>query len=311
MKLNVGVLRGGTSSEYEISLKSGGAVLSHLDRDLYKPVDLLVTRDGVVHADGIETEGGKLRGIVDIVFNALHGGSGEDGTAQKILDDLRIPQTGSGSEDVIDRIKTKDRLKNLGVKMPYGLVFELSLDEREDFEESVLKKAKEVFERISPSWIIKPKRGGSSADTFIARDFTELYLAMKDVFRKNTLVLVEEYIKGREIVGGLIENFRGKENYMLMPLEVKESPFGLISPRDISSEKKEHLTDVLKDVKRELGLKHYFTVNFILTPKDLYLVEIDALPHLHEGGVLTKSLAETGVGMPEFVNHCVKLALKN
>ena len=67
MKLNVGILRGGVSPEYETSIKSGGQALFHLNRDKYRPIDLLVSRDGVLHADGAPIEGKNLRGIDELI----------------------------------------------------------------------------------------------------------------------------------------------------------------------------------------------------------------------------------------------------
>ncbi len=305
-KLNVGVMRGGISGEYEASLKTGAIILNNLDREKYRPVDLLITKEGILHADGLPIQAKSLRGLVDVVWNALHGGPGEDGTIQKILSDLNVPQTGSGSEFVLNKQLAKEKLRNFKIRTPYGLAFEL--EENNDFEEDVKKKAGETFNRISPPWIVKPLVGGTSIDAFIARDFSELFLAMKEVFRKHKNILVEECVKGREVVGGLIDNFRGREHYDLLPLEIKENRFA--HARDLSSSDKDLLKDILIKAKKELDLRQYFTANFILTPRGAYLLEIDSLPHLHDEAVLSKSLGELGIGMPEFIDHCISLAVK-
>ena len=78
-RIRVGVLRGGPSSEYDISLKTGGHVLRHLKEDTYIPQDIFISRDGVWHARGFESTPERILKNVDVVFNALHGEYGEDG----------------------------------------------------------------------------------------------------------------------------------------------------------------------------------------------------------------------------------------
>jgi D-alanine-D-alanine ligase len=320
MKLNVGILRGGPSPEYETSIKSGGQALLYIDRDKYRPIDLLVDRAGIIHADGSPIEPKSLRGIVDVVLNAMHGGAGEDGTVQKILSDLNIPYTGSGSKIVLNKHSTKEELKNMGVRTPFGITF--SVDKNSpDFEEFVEEKAKESFSRISPPWIIKPTLGGSSIDTFIAYDFSELFLAIKEVLRNHDHVLIEEYVRGREVTMGLIENFRGEENYFLMPTEIKKEKkildsitrrdgnYQTINPRDLGAQK-EIMQKFMVETKNKLGLKHYFTADFIVTPFGIYLLEIDALPAIDENAVLPKKLEAVGSNTSEFLDHILGQALK-
>ena len=92
----VGIIRGGISGEYDVSLKTGGAVLRHLPSH-YTPVDILIDKKGVWHRGGIAHAPEKALSHVDVVFNALHGYYGEDGKLQKFLDHLQVPYTGSGA----------------------------------------------------------------------------------------------------------------------------------------------------------------------------------------------------------------------
>lgn len=95
-KIRVGVIRGGPSSEYGVSLKTGSEVLKYLSTDKYLPIDILIDRQGKWHWWGLPTTPDKIASRVDLVFNALHGEYGEDGEVQSILDDLGIPYSGSG-----------------------------------------------------------------------------------------------------------------------------------------------------------------------------------------------------------------------
>ena len=93
-KIRVGVLRGGPSSEHEISLRTGVHVLKNLP-DKYSPVDIFVDRSGVWHLQGVVTETKRVLRKIDVLFNALHGEYGEDGTLQYMLDAFGVPYTGS------------------------------------------------------------------------------------------------------------------------------------------------------------------------------------------------------------------------
>jgi len=89
--ITVAVLRGGPSSEHELSLKTGAAVLQHLDHERYRPIDVYLDRQGMWYVRGIPMTPERALVGTDAVFNALHGQYGEDGTLQRILDRLAIP----------------------------------------------------------------------------------------------------------------------------------------------------------------------------------------------------------------------------
>src|SRR3989344_1849272 len=93
-RTTVGVLRGGPSSEYDVSLKTGAAVLKNLPRH-YRGVDILIDKNGYLHMNGLPVWPEKISRKVDVVFNALHGYYGEDGKIQKLLELFSVPYTGS------------------------------------------------------------------------------------------------------------------------------------------------------------------------------------------------------------------------
>src|SRR3989344_6778687 len=91
----VGVLRGGASSEYDLSLKTGGAILNALPESDYDVRDILIDKQGYWHSQGRPAEPHRAIAQVDVVVNGLHGGAGEDGRVQRILESAGIPYTGS------------------------------------------------------------------------------------------------------------------------------------------------------------------------------------------------------------------------
>ena len=96
-RMSVGVLRGGTSSEYELSLKTGAAMLAALPDDKYDTRDIFIDKRGYWHMRGAPADAGRILSQVDVALNALHGGAGEDGTVQRILERAGVPYAGARS----------------------------------------------------------------------------------------------------------------------------------------------------------------------------------------------------------------------
>src|SRR5277367_6763879 len=92
----VGVLRGGTSSEYELSLKTGATMLAALPEEHYDTRDIFIDKRGIWHLRGMPVAPHRALQQVDVVLNGLHGGMGEDGTVQRFLDKTGIPYAGAG-----------------------------------------------------------------------------------------------------------------------------------------------------------------------------------------------------------------------
>ena len=119
-KKKVGVLRGGPSSEYEVSLKTGKSVIDNL-ADRYEVLDIFIDKEGTWHYLGAPITPEKVFKKVDVIFNALHGAYGEDGTVQKLLDTFGVPYTGStalASAVGMNKVLSKQIYKNNKLKTP-------------------------------------------------------------------------------------------------------------------------------------------------------------------------------------------------
>ena len=183
--IRVGVVRGGPGHEYEVSLKTGQSVLKYLAPEKYQVKDILITRDGTWHVNGLETTPDRLTPQVDLIFNALHGEYGEDGEIQALLDDLGIPYTGSGrlaSARAINKQLTKEALKESGLKMAEGLVV--------SSEDDIPLKIKEIFMKLAPPWIIKPLDSGSSVGLAYALTVNQLAEAIIESLNYSDQTLV-------------------------------------------------------------------------------------------------------------------------
>jgi len=321
-KKRLGILRGGLGSEYDISLKTGENVLNNLAQNPdYELHDILITKDGTWHHRGLPVAPGDLPERVDLIFNALHGDFGEDGEVQNILDDINLPYTGVGRESAlltINKDKTKELLKDHGILTPYGLTLEVTNPDDDAL-------AYEVFSRVSPPWVIKPVNKGSSVGVYQAFDFPNLRESIKKASRFSSRVLVEEFIRGREATCGLIEDFRNNKTYTLPVSEIlksKDQPIwnyedkysgatNIMCPATFLDEEKYQIQEIAKRASEVLGLRHYCRADFILSPRGVYLLEINSLPDLSPNSTFVKSFESIGLEAPQFLDHIVKLASRD
>ena len=332
--IKVGVIRVGISSEYDVSLKTGGNVISHLLNDklnkIYKPIDILIDKDGVWYIQGKPTSIEKVFNNVDVIFNALHGDYGEDGKVQQVLDTWGIPYTGSKSFPSAvgyNKVLSKEQFRLLGIKTPKHLLFPVY---QKDFdgpiEDYAIRKAKEVHSKISPPWIVKPVSSGSSMGVIVCKTFDDLIRAFNDGVNQKVSVLVEEMIEGKEATVGVIENFRGKDLYVLPSIEIrvpKENNFfdydakysgksEEICPGNFTREEKEELERLAKLIHKGLNLSHYSRSDFIVHPKrGIFVLEVNTLPGLTDESLIPKGLRAVGADVSEFIHHIISLARKS
>ncbi len=221
-RIKVAVLRGGPSSEYEVSLLSGQNVLKNLS-DTFIPTDVFISKDGLWHIDGVEMPPEKIFQSHDVIFNALHGEWGEDGKLQQMLDHAHVKYTGSkalASALGMNKLMSKKIFSSYGLKTALYRVVKKG-EENE-------KLAHEIFKTFPMPAIIKPNGSGSSKGITLVKTLKDILPALKKAFQLGDTALVEELISGKEATCGVLENFRGKNIYALPPIEIrkpKESEF--------------------------------------------------------------------------------------
>lgn len=331
--IKVGVIRGGVSGEYEVSLASGAQVLSHLRSDVlkdkYTAVDIFIDRDGIWHINGIPITIDKVVTKVDVIINALHGDYGEDGKVQELLEKWKIPYTGSGpvpSAIGYNKFLTKQEFIKLGINTPQHILFPAYQDDIDGPRNRYAqKKAREVWERLPPPWIVKPLTGGSSIGMQVCKTFQSLVDAFEAGMNEKVSILVEEFIKGKEATVGVINNFRNKDVYALPPIEIripKGSTFfdnnvkyngqsQEICPGNFTSKEKEELERLASLIHSGLNLSHYSRSDFIIHPKrGIFALEVNTLPGLTSESLMPKALNAVGSSLPEFIEHIINLAFK-
>jgi D-alanine-D-alanine ligase len=317
-KVKVGVLRGGPNEEYEVSLDSGANVLRHLPKDKYETHDILIDRDGLWHHQGLPIEPAKLRNRVDVVFNAMHGIYGEDGTVQKMLDDLMIPYNGSGAYSsgiAFNKHAAKKIVQGAGIQVPRHVT--IGVDEASE------RHLLNIFRTFHHPSVVKPVAYGSTIGVTIADSFHDFLDGIAEAFNYGTRVMIEEYIPGQEATCGVIEDYRGQRYYRMMPIEVvPHSGTGFfdydakyagksdeICPSRFKRSIVREIEELTERVHRILGLKHYSRSDFRIHPRrGVFYLETNTLPGLTTGSLIPLSMRASGCEFPELLDHIVKLA---
>lgn len=319
-KTRVAVLRGGPSSEYHVSLKTGATVLAHLPEKYYG-MDVFIDPEGNWHCQGKREEPHKILMRVDVVWNALHGEYGEDGTVQHLLESHAIPFSGSrrmGAAFSMNKAFSKKLVQEAGMKTPH-----FKLLRSEDIQ-SIKTLAAELYRTFPQPCIVKPAAKGSSIGVSLAQTTDELVAALTAAFSISDTVIVEEFIEGREAMCGIVEGFRDTLHYPLLPVEIVsggsrfldfETRYGGEAkhrcPGGFTVEEKQELQRLATEIHKVLGLRHYSRSEFIVHPRrGIFFLEADALPDLHEGvSPYLQSLHAVGSSIPHFLDHVLQLAL--
>jgi len=319
VRTTVGVLRGGTSGEYDLSLKTGAAVLNALPDETYQTRDIFIDKRGYWHLRGVPVTATRALSQVDVVVNALHGGVGEDGSVQRILEQAGVPYTGArplAAHQSLNKARAYEIFKKAGIRIPQTIVFSV------DDALSTGEMAEMVFAEIAPPYVVKPAGEGASRGIEIAMSFSDLPDTLGDVLDAFGTVIVQHYISGREATVGVIEDFRGQELYVLPPAEVI-IPDGSIFvesthhdnallrhnvPSTFGIKEKEALMTLARLAHRALELSHFSRADFIVTPSAAYLLEVNAIPGLYQGAAFPAMLESVGSSVREFIEHSISLA---
>jgi D-alanine-D-alanine ligase len=286
----IGVLFGGVSSEREISLRSGKNVCTALESLGYKviPVDI-VSRDC--------TE--QLREAkIDVAYVILHGVFGEDGDIQQILEDLKIPYTGSGvtsSAQCMDKLSCKTLLLKAGLPVP-------------------------GFTRAAPA-VVKAPCEGSSIGVTIVHTQDELEKAYRDTAQKfGPGVFIEEFISGAEVTVGVLEDagktvalpileLRPKNEFY--DFESKYTPGGteFILPAELSPVVTKHVQDLAVKAYQALHCAGAVRVDFVVRERRTpFILEINTLPGMTDQSDLPAEAKALGIAFPQLVEKILKTA---
>lgn len=286
----IGVLMGGKSSEREISLKSGSAVLQSLLRSGYKAMGIDVNTDLV---DRLQKE------KVEVAFIVLHGKWGEDGTVQGLLEMVGIPYTGSGvlgSSISLDKVLMKLILNGLRLPTPAYVTCDST-----------------KTPKFPVPFVVKPANEGSTIGISIVRKRGEAAKAIEQALKYDKKVLIERYIEGNEITVGIV-------NREILPvIQVKplkgfydfESKYtkGMteyIVPARITKPVEKNARTFASEVYKTFELSGCARVDMIVDNGVPQVIDINTSPGMTETSLVPKAWAHLGKTFDELVEEIVK-----
>ncbi len=288
--LKVALLYGGSSSEREISIKTGKAIESALKKLGYKYQVF----------DPIEKE--KFISDIsnykpDVAFIALHGKGGEDGQIQAILEFLNIRYTGSNSKTsavCMDKRLTKDILRNYSIPVPKNF----------------------SLENIKFPVVLKPSEEGSSIGVHIVFNKNQLNDALEDL-KNYSNILIEEYIKGRELTVSILNGqvlpiieIKVKEGFYDYKNKYFSNQTEYICPANLPFVVEEKIKVYAKKAYEILECKGAVRIDFILSEDNIpYLLEINTIPGMTEHSLLPKSAKAAGYTFEDLVEEILLGAL--
>jgi D-alanine-D-alanine ligase len=293
----IAVLCGGPSSEREVSLRSGSAVLKAL-RALGAEAFLVDPRNGELH----------LPEESDLVFNVLHGTFGEDGEVQEILEEKGIPYTGEGVEGsriAFDKIESKKRFVESGVPTPPYVT--LRCGEFVDFD---------------LPYVVKVPCQGSSVGIYIVKEENQVESAFEKAFAQSETVLVEKYVAGRELTIGIlgtttlpIIEIRPKGGFYSYENKYTWTNRGGAAehecPARLNSAQNRAVREAALAAHTALGLEIYSRVDVILDRNhEPQVLEVNTIPGMTETSLLPEAAAAAGISMAELCERIVSLSME-
>ena len=306
-KLRLALIAGGVSAEREVSLRGAAGVEQALNRDRYE----VVRYDPATDLARIAADAANI----DAAFILLHGVHGEDGTIQGFLDLLGIPYQGAGvlgSALAMDKNLAKIMYRLAGLPVaPWVMV-----------EPGDLRDSGRIESAVGLPCVVKPVRQGSSIGMSIVRTLDQLPAALALALRHDGEVMVEAFLKGRELTAGVL----GNSELTALPLieiipdsrfdffnyEAKYQPGATreVCPAPVSETVRARAQDYALRAHRSLQLRGYSRTDMILVGEELYLLETNTIPGMTPTSLLPQAAAEAGLPFAALLDRLIELALE-
>ncbi len=350
-KLTVCILFGGISPEHEVSLRSAESVLNHIDKEKYQVLPVGITKTGqwiyfggtdytmlpaktwVTHPGNCPAAISPVRGQgllrfsgdtvtetpIDVVFPVLHGENGEDGAMQGLLQMAGIPYVGphvSASAVAMDKTLTKLVIDKEGIpQAAWELVRAGELAEKMETIVASLE------ERFTYPMFVKPAGTGSSVGVSKAADREKLKAALTAAGKYDSKILVEEFIRGKEIEVAVLGNKNpvasvcgeidsGAEFYDYDAKYITDTSTAYI-PARISEDLQNRIREAAVRVFQAVGCQGLSRVDFFATEDDrLVFNEINTIPGFTSISMYPKLFSASGMPYSRLIDELLKLALE-
>lgn len=302
------VVMGGPSTEAEVSRRSGTAILEALKAKGYNAEGLEL--NPATFANDIKASG------AEFVFNALHGKFGEDGIIQGTLEMMGIPYTGSGvmaAAVTMDKVATKRFFMAEGIPTPKAHTYF-----RYEFKKRDLTG--EILQEFSVPVVVKASSQGSSIGVVIVEKAEELEAALSEAFKYDREVLVEKFIKGRELTVAVWGNEEKQEALPIIEITTVTGRYDYVtkykvgaSTHIIPAPLPEEVTKKVKEIAIRAfavcGCSGMARVDFMLGEDNQpYVIEVNTIPGMTETSLVPDAGRAAGIEFPELCARILAMA---
>ncbi len=306
-KLTLALLSGGISSERDVSIASGDQVYEALDSEKYD----IIRYDPKTDISRLVADAHKI----DAALIILHGPMGEDGTIQGLLDLLEIPYQGSGvlgSAIGMNKLVSKQLYEKSGLRVPPYMVIK-----RDD----VLNPEK-CAKRLGLPLVVKPIGSGSSVGISIVKSIDRLNDAVNEAFAHDDVVLIEAYIDGIELTGGVIGNDKIEALPIIEIIPDKSYDFfdytakytagatQEICPARIDDALTKKAQALSKIAHNALFCKGYSRTDMILKDQDFFVLETNTIPGMTATSLLPLAAEAAGIPFSRLLDRLIELSIE-
>jgi D-alanine-D-alanine ligase len=306
-KLTIALLSGGISSEREVSISSGDQVYDALDHNKYD----VIRYDPKTDLPQLVADASKI----DAALIILHGPYGEDGTVQGLLDLLDIPYQGSGvlgSSLGMNKLASKYLYEKSGLLVPPYVV--IGQNDTLDADACV--------QQLGLPLVVKPVGSGSSVGISIVKSEDSLTEAVGKAFEQDAMVLIEAFIDGIELTGGVLGNdmleafplieIVPSESFDFFDYEAKYTTGATneICPARINDKMTKRAQEIAKTAHRALFCKGYSRTDMILKDEDIYVLETNTIPGMTATSLLPQAAGKAGIPFSQLLDRLIELSIE-
>ena len=323
-KKKVGVVCGGFSSEYEISIQSGKTVFSNLDRDLWETY--LITIDSsdwtaiddhnnkyIVSKGDFTLNDGQKNLELDVIFNAVHGAPGENGQLAALWELLEIPFSSTDSYNAALTFNKGDCLSVLRAwNVPTAKNFELNQGDPVDLEK--------IQKTVGLPCFVKANRAGSSFGVYKVNSANELEGSIKEAFKEDHQLLIETALEGREVSVGVAKFNDTVEVFPITEIISENDFFDYaakyegksqeITPAELPEQWQKAVENWSRTIYKKLGLKGVVRSEYIFVDGIPHLLEINSVPGMTAKSIIPQQLNAMDIELSDFFSYLLQTALK-
>lgn len=324
MKKNIAILMGGYSSEYKISVKSGNVVYKHIDRNLYNPFRIYITKEFWYYLDEkdqkhlvdkndftLTIDGTKI--TFDAAFNIVHGTPGEDGLLQAYFELIGIPQTACDFYQAAITFNKRDCISTL---IPYGIPVAKNffLNQGDTID------SKAIIDTVELPCFVKANKSGSSYGVSKVKTEAELLPAIEVAYKEDDEIIIESFLSGTEVSVGVIK-YKGKDLVLPITEIVSENEFfdyeakyegksQEITPARLSDNDAEKVRKLALKVYQILKMKGFSRSEYIFHNGEPHFIEMNTNPGFSEASILPQQALAAGISIQELLTETIETCFK-